>query len=122
MKEILQIQKRKKQLMRNFKGTFATLIISSILMGCTPKQFVGKYTERDNSCILLEHIEVLPDRTVLEKYISVRDEVQFNAKFIGEDTLVIPEQQRTWYFKLRNDTLFEISNIDYRCFLVKEKE
>lgn len=122
MKEILQIQKGKKQLMRNFKGTFTTLIIGSILMGCTPKQFVGKYTERDNSCILLEHIEVLPDRTVLEKYISVRDEVQFNAKFIGEDTLVIPEQQRTWYFKLRNDTLFEISNIDYRCFLVKEKE
>lgn len=108
--------------MRNLKNAFALIILGSIWVGCTPKQFVGKYTERDNSCILLEHIEVLPDRTVLEKYISVRDVVQFNAKFIGDDTLVIPEQQRTWYFKLRNDTLFEISNIDYRCFLVKEKE
>lgn len=108
--------------MLKMKSLLPLFFVCTMLASCTPKQFVGKYTERENSCILLEYIEVLPDRTVLEKYISIRDEVQFNAKFIGEDTLVIPEQQRTWYFKLRNDTLFEISNIDYRCYLVKEKE
>lgn len=122
MKKRLQMLKRRKQAMLKMKSLLPLFFVCTMLASCTPKQFVGKYTERENSCILLEHIEVLPDRTVLEKYISIRDEVQFNAKFIGEDTLVIPEQQRTWYFKLRNDTLFEISNIDYRCYLVKEKE
>lgn len=101
--------------------SYVFLGVLAIMSACTPKEFVGKFTERDNSCILLEHIDVLPDRTVLSKYISIRDEVQFNAKFYG-DTLEIPEQQRTWYFKLVNDTLYEISNIDYRCFLVKEEE
>lgn len=102
------------------KYTFSIIFLVCVsFMACTPKDFVGKFSERNDSCILLEYVDVLPDRTVLSKYISIRDEVQFNAKFYG-DTLEIPEQQRTWYFKLKNDTLYEISNIDYRCFLVRD--
>ena len=103
------------------KWKFLSLLTLISLAACTPKPFRGTFSERDNSCILLEYMKILADRTRDLKYISVYDPVQFNAQFKG-DTLIIPEQKRTWYFKLKNDTLTEISNIDYRCFLVRDTD
>lgn len=71
----------------------------------------------------MEYIEVYPDRTADVKYESLKGPVNFEADFDTlNQVLVIRELNKQWGFKLSNDTLYEVSNIDSFCILVKEKK
>jgi hypothetical protein len=93
------------------------------LSGCK-KPWMGKYASPGfNDCMLLEYVEVYPDRSADVKYLGLRHEANFPAYFREEDSvLIILELNKEWFFKWKgNDTLFEISNIDPYCFLVKSE-
>lgn len=75
----------------------------------------------ENQCYLLEFVEVHMDNTADVKYEALKDVANFAAYFRTSDSLLnIRELNKDWFFRYRNDTLFEVSNIDPYCFLVKE--
>ncbi|MBL0911515.1 MAG: hypothetical protein IBJ09_04005 [Bacteroidia bacterium] len=104
------------------KLTGLSVLCAVLLAACTPGHYRGKYVAPEGSCIMLEYIDVKPDLTADLKYISIWEPANFYISFRGEhkDTMEISEQNRTWYFRKSNDTIYEISNNDYMCYLVKE--
>lgn len=99
------------------------LLIFLTISGCKKKPWEGKFVAPEgNSCFLLDFVKVYPDNTADVKYEALKHEVNFAANFFPEDSiLTIRELNREWFFKYRNDTLFETSNLDPFCILVKEK-
>ena len=62
------------------------------------------------------------DNTADVQYEALKEPANFDAKFNDKDSvLLIRELNREWIFQYRHDTLFEVSNLDPFCFLVKEK-
>lgn len=94
----------------------------SLSIGCT-KPWHGKYVAPEkNNCFLLQYVDVNGDNTADIKYQALNEEANFQCKFIEEtNILYVRELTKEWAFRLSNDTLFEVSNIDPYCYLVKEK-
>lgn len=109
---------------KRIKGITLAGFAGSLLLACTPGHFKGKYVTPQGSCIMLEYIEVKPDLTADLKYVSILEPANFYIGFRGadKDTMEVREPNRTWYFRKSNDTIYEISNNDYMCYLVKEEE
>jgi len=100
---------------------FSPLLVG--LNGCKPKPWQGKFVASRPNCMLLESVEVHPDETADVKYEALEEVANFAAHFNNDDSLLlIRELNKEWAFKWNgNDTLFEVSNIDPYCYLVKEK-
>jgi hypothetical protein len=98
-------------------------LISFLFFGCTEKPWQGKFiAPADNQCYLLEYIDIHGDATADVKYEALKESANFEAYFRDKDSMLfIRELNREWAFKLKSDTLFEMSNQDPYCFLVKEK-
>lgn len=102
-------------------ASFSLILLG--LSGCK-KPWMGKYTSPGyDNCMLLEYVEVYADQSADVKYLGLRHEANFSAYFREEDSVLnIRELNKEWFFKWNgNDTLFEVSNIDPYCFLVKSK-
>lgn len=93
------------------------------LNGCKPKPWQGKFVASRDKCMLLDFVEVHADQTADVKYDALEDVANFAASYNSDDSLLlIRELNKEWAFKWNgNDTLFEVSNIDPYCYLVKEK-
>lgn len=109
--------------MPGFPAVFSAALFL-FLCGCEAKPWQGKFkAPKDNTCFLLESVEIYGDNTADVKYEALKDIANFPTRFQEEDSiLIIRELNRQWAFKWTgHDTLFEISNQDPFCFLVKEK-
>ena len=94
------------------------------LCGCEAKPWQGTFkAPKGDQCFLLESVKIHGDNTADVKYEALKETANFPVKFFEEDSiLVIQELNRQWAFKWNGrDTLFEVSNQDPFCFLVKEK-
>lgn len=92
------------------------------ISGCQ-RPWHGKFVApAQNNCILLQYVDVNGDNTADVKYKALYEEANFECKFNEETSILyISELNKEWAFRLSNDTLFEISNMDPYCFMVKEK-
>lgn len=93
------------------------------LCGCGAKPWQGKFVApHDNQCFLLDFVEIHGDQTADVKYEALKDVANFPTHFREEDSiLIIRELNREWAFKWTGgDTLYEISNQDPFCILVRE--
>lgn len=98
------------------------LISVCMLVGCD-KPWQGKFVAPEqNNCFLLQSVEVNGDNTADVKYEALQESANFECVF-NEATgiLYISELNREWALRLSHDTLFDVSNQDPYCFLVKEK-
>ncbi len=95
-----------------------------LLPGCKKEPWQGKFVAPEgNQCYLLDYVVVHQDNTADVKYEALKDDANFAAYYRESDSILnIREINKDWFFKYRNDTLFEVSNLDPFCFLVKEKE
>lgn len=94
------------------------------MAGCKEKAWEGKFVApQHNNCYLLEYVKIYPDKTADVKYEALQEEANFESMYDEKDKILyIRELNKEWAFRLSNDTLFEISNLDPYCFLVKEKK
>lgn len=96
----------------NVKLSFFILIISFSLMSC--QSWTGKFVSNGN-CTTLEYVELFPDKTADLKYYSAPFAV--NKKIQKKDSLFYID---SYQFILRNDTLREVSGLEFGCFMVRE--
>ena len=93
------------------------------LCGCETKPWQGKYVApKGDQCLVLEFVEVHGDETADVKYQALGEVGNFPAYFSEADSLLLVRQlNREWAFKWNgNDTMYEVSNQDLYCFLVRE--
>ncbi len=98
-------------------SSFLLILTVIALASCSSKPYVGRYNTRH--CILLEYIQLYPDYIAELKYMSIADPAAAPYEVLGEDTIIIKEINREWYFRYRGDTLYELTRNDANCFLVK---
>lgn len=94
------------------------------LCGCEAKPWQGKFVAPPgDKCYVLESIDVHGDQTADVKYEALNDFANFPILFREEDSILfVRELNREWAFKWNgNDTLYDVSNQDPYCFLVREK-
>ena len=103
--------------------TAIPVLISLLASGCKDTPWEGKFeAPKENNCYLLEYIDFHPDKTADVKYEAMRESVNFESYFRETDSILfVRELNREWAFKYKSDTLFEMSNQDPYCFLVKVK-
>lgn len=95
------------------------------MYGCGAKPWQGKFVApKGDQCYVLEFVEIHGDQTADVKYEALNDIANFPISYREEDSIVfVRELSREWAFKWNgNDTLYDVSNQDPFCVLVREKE
>lgn len=93
------------------------LLLVVVLSGCNYPAYVGKF-EAEPNCVLLDRIQIHPDKTADLKFRSIKESVNWDIKiYAGRDTVI---EIRDYSFIYRNDSLIGNTVTTYDCICVRK--
>lgn len=93
------------------------LLPAVVFCGCDYPAYVGKF-EAEPNCVLLDRIQIHPDKTADLKFRSIKESVNWDVKiYPGKDTVV---EIRDYSFIYRNDSLIGNTVTTYDCICIRK--